>query len=114
MGSAVVVHWLGCSAVCGILVPQSVMEPISPALQGRFLTPGLPGMSQSFILLENIVSQTIIPLLMLSTVCYDTQKVLGLYVCGKRSLLSPLLPQTQTPFPPANSDCLPEARGPSG
>ena len=113
MGSEVVVHWLSCSAVCGILVPQSGVEPISPALQGRFLTPGLAGTSQSVILLESIVSQIIIPLLMLLMVCCDTQKLSGLCVCGERSPLSPLLPQPQTPFPPANSDCLQEARGPS-
>ena len=28
---------------CGILVPQPRIEPESPALQGRFLTPGPPG-----------------------------------------------------------------------
>ena len=27
---------LGCSAACGILVPWSGMEPVPPALQGRF------------------------------------------------------------------------------
>ena len=36
--------WL-CSKACGILVPRSGIEPASLALEGRFLTTGLPGMS---------------------------------------------------------------------
>ena len=43
MGSVVVLHWLSCSWACGILVPWLGMEPISPALQGSFLTTRLPG-----------------------------------------------------------------------
>ena len=35
--SLVVVHGLSCSTACGILVPQPGIEPVSPALQGRFL-----------------------------------------------------------------------------
>ena len=31
---------------CGILVPPPGMEPMSPALEGRFLTTGPPGKSQ--------------------------------------------------------------------
>ena len=30
---------------CGILVPQPGIKPMSPALQGRFLTTGPPGKS---------------------------------------------------------------------
>ena len=33
-------HRPGCSASCGILVPQSGIQPVSPALQGRLLTTG--------------------------------------------------------------------------
>ena len=33
---------------CGILVPQSGIEPMTPALQGRFLTTGPPGKSIHF------------------------------------------------------------------
>ena len=33
------------SSVCGILVPQPGTEPTFPALQGKFLTTGLPGKS---------------------------------------------------------------------
>ena len=35
--SLVVAHGLSCSTACGILVPQPGIEPVSPALQGRFL-----------------------------------------------------------------------------
>ena len=35
---------LSCSRACGLLVPRRV-GPASPALQGRFLTPGPPGKS---------------------------------------------------------------------
>ena len=37
--------WL-CSKACGILVPRPGIEPASPALEGGFLTTGLPGMSK--------------------------------------------------------------------
>ena len=36
------VHGLSCSAACGIS-PDQLIEPASPALQGRFLTTGPPG-----------------------------------------------------------------------
>ena len=39
-GSVVVALGLSCSLACGILVPQSEIEPKSPALAGRFLTTG--------------------------------------------------------------------------
>ena len=38
---------LGWSAACGILVPWPGFEPMSPALEGRFLCTGPPGMSLS-------------------------------------------------------------------
>ena len=38
-------HVLSCSVACGILIPQPGIEPMSPALQGRFLTTGLLGKS---------------------------------------------------------------------
>ena len=44
--SGVVAHRLSCPATCGILVPGSGIEPVSPALAGRFLTIGPPGKSQ--------------------------------------------------------------------
>ena len=40
--------WFSCPSACGILVPQSGMEPKSPALEGRFLTTVLPGRSVKF------------------------------------------------------------------
>ena len=36
---------LSCSVACGILVPRPGIEPMSPALEVRFLTTGPPGMS---------------------------------------------------------------------
>ena len=42
-GSFIVAHRLHCSTACRILVPWPGIEPASPALQGEFLTPGLPG-----------------------------------------------------------------------
>ena len=44
-GSVTAAHRLGYSSACGILVLQQGIEPTSPALQGRFLTMGLPGES---------------------------------------------------------------------
>ena len=43
--SVVVAHGFSCSAACGILVPQPGIEPVSPALEGRFFTIGPPGKS---------------------------------------------------------------------
>ena len=50
VGSKVVVCGLSCSAACGILVPQSGIEPVFPALQGGFLTTGPPGKPQTGVL----------------------------------------------------------------
>ena len=44
-GSPVVVLRPGYSTVGRILVPQPGIKPVSPALQGRFLTSGPPGKS---------------------------------------------------------------------
>ena len=41
-------HGLSCPVACGILVPRSVIEPASPALEGGFLTTGPPGKSQMY------------------------------------------------------------------
>ena len=41
--SLVVVCRFSCSMACGSLVPQPGIEPISPTLQGEFLTTGPPG-----------------------------------------------------------------------
>ena len=38
VGSVSVEPGLSCVAACGILVPWPVIEPVSPALEGRFLT----------------------------------------------------------------------------
>ena len=46
MGSSLVVpRGPSCPAACGISVPQPAIELMSPALEGRFLTPGPPGKS---------------------------------------------------------------------
>ena len=45
MNSLVVVCGLSCSVACGILVPGPEMEPVSPALQGRFVATRPPGKS---------------------------------------------------------------------
>ena len=44
-GSVVAELRLTCPEASGILVPQPVMEPAYPALEGGFLTTGPPGKS---------------------------------------------------------------------
>ena len=41
--SVAVEHRLSCFMACGILAPPPGIEPMSPALQGGFLTTGSPG-----------------------------------------------------------------------
>ena len=41
---------LSCPMACGILVPRPGIEPLYPALEGGFLTTGLPGKAFSFFL----------------------------------------------------------------
>ena len=43
--SLIEVYRLSCPIACGIWVPPTGIEPISPALQGRFLTTAPPGNS---------------------------------------------------------------------
>ena len=50
MVSVVVATRLSCSEACGFLVPQLGIEPVSPALQGGFLTIGTPGKALDQIL----------------------------------------------------------------
>ena len=52
MGSLVVAHKLSFSEACGVLVSLPGIEPTSPALQGRFLTTGLPEKSHGQTLLS--------------------------------------------------------------
>ena len=42
---------LSCPVACGILVPQRGIEPVSPALEGIFLTTEPPGKSLSQVLI---------------------------------------------------------------
>ena len=48
--SVVVAGGLSCSVACGISVPQSDIKSASLALQGGFLTTGLPGKSPYLLL----------------------------------------------------------------
>ena len=50
MCSVVVALGLSCPEICGILVPQPGMKPMSPALEGRILTTGPPGKSWHMLL----------------------------------------------------------------
>ena len=50
-GSVSVLLRLSCSAECGILLPRPGIEPMFPALQGRFLTTG--PQEKSFLLLSD-------------------------------------------------------------
>ena len=43
-----VVHRLGCSVACGILVPRPGIEPVSAALQSEFPIIGSPGKTLNF------------------------------------------------------------------
>ena len=43
--SLVVAHRFSCPTTCRILVPLPGIKPVSPALEGRFLTTGPPGKS---------------------------------------------------------------------
>ena len=52
--SLVMARVLSCSVACGILVPQPGIEPMSPALQGGFLTTGPLGKSPPLPLLFNV------------------------------------------------------------
>ena len=47
VGSVVAAPGLSCPVACGNLVPQPGIEPVSPALEGGFLTTGPPGKSRS-------------------------------------------------------------------
>ena len=43
VGSVVAVHRLSCCTACGIPGSRPAIEPLSPALEGGFLTTGPPG-----------------------------------------------------------------------
>ena len=49
LASAVAMYGLSCPAACGFLALRRGIEPMSPALQGGFLTTRPPGKSQSFL-----------------------------------------------------------------
>ena len=49
--------WVYCPMACGILVPGPGIEPVPPALEGRFLTTEPPGKSHpAFLLKEEILA----------------------------------------------------------
>ena len=51
----VAVPGLRCPEACGILVPQPGIEPVSPALEGQFLTPGSPGKCLYHMLIKHLL-----------------------------------------------------------
>ena len=59
VSSVVVVHRLSCPTVCGILVPQPGIEPVSPALEGGFFTSGPPGKSLHWFFSHNAIAHLI-------------------------------------------------------
>ena len=48
----VVAHRVSCSKASGILLPRPGIEPVSPALEGRFLATGPPGKSLCWFISE--------------------------------------------------------------
>ena len=48
-GSVVAACRLSCPVACGILVPRPGIKPMSPALEGGFLTTGPPGKSHTYL-----------------------------------------------------------------
>ena len=68
--SLVVVCGLSCPLACGILVPWTVIEPASSALQGRFLTTGPPGKPLSSHFLDSVFwSTTVFKFEILQYIC---------------------------------------------
>ena len=57
-GSVVVAHGPSCSVACGNL-PRPGLEPVSPALAGRFSTTGPPGKPPHLILFKNSFSLSV-------------------------------------------------------
>ena len=47
--SPAAMHRLSCPTAYGLLVPRPGMKPVSPAVEGKFLTTGPPGKSQEMI-----------------------------------------------------------------
>ena len=54
MCSVVVAQGLSCPVAYGILVPRPGIEPVSPALEGGFLTTGPPGKSPIPVTLNGV------------------------------------------------------------
>ena len=53
-----------CPVACGILVPGPGIEPVSPALEARFLTTEPPGKSHTaFLLKKRNLGPNILPLI---------------------------------------------------
>ena len=53
-GSVVAAHRLSCPTACEILLPQPGIEPMSPALEGGFLTTGPTGNSLHYGLSQDV------------------------------------------------------------
>ena len=59
-GSLVEVRGLSWPTACGILVPQPGIKPMSPALEGGFLTTGPPGKSLTTIFFKRILMERLV------------------------------------------------------
>ena len=93
VGSVVAVHRLSCPEARGILAPRPGIEPMSPALAGRFLTTGPPGKSCLHFLIrgerrESTSSARVGFLLRLSTTLRikATPSQLGDFLIGRRTI----------------------------
>ena len=63
---------LNCSTACGIFIPRPGIKPISPGLQGRFLTSGPPGKSLtlSFFFFFGLIPSLIKLTIKQTNICY--------------------------------------------
>ena len=48
--------WFFGHKACGILAPQPGIKPTPPALEGKVLTTGPPGKSQTFLIFDEFKS----------------------------------------------------------
>ena len=63
---------LGCPIACGILVPRPGIEPISLALEDRFLTTESPGKSHGKLFLEHFKNSVLCTSVSIS--CFTQKK----------------------------------------
>ena len=63
---------LSCPTACGILVPRPGIEPISLALEDRFLTTESPGKSHGKLFLEHFKNSALCTSILIS--CFTRKK----------------------------------------